>query len=83
MVVRFGTEALLNAGVGGIEPYRVPVLLLGFGLLLAGLWANRGYPGLSLAFVGILLNAVVILVNGGFMPSGHRACRSPGTPRHR
>ncbi len=68
VVVRFGTEALLNNHVGGIEPYRVPVLLLGFGLLLAGLWANRGYPGLSLAFVGILLNAVVILVNGGFMP---------------
>jgi MFS family permease len=68
VVVRFGVEALLNAGAPGIEPFRVPALLAGFGLLLAGLWVNRGYPGISLAFVGILLNAVVILVNGGFMP---------------
>ena len=27
-----------------------------FGILLVGLWANRSYPGLSLAFVGILSN---------------------------
>ena len=39
-----------------------------FGLLLVALWANRGYPGMSLAFVGILSNAVVIVVNGGYMP---------------
>ena len=29
---------------------------------------NRGYPGLGLAFVGILLNATVIVINGGYMP---------------
>ena len=39
-----------------------------FALLLVALWANRGYPGMSLAFVGILANAVVIVVNGGYMP---------------
>ena len=37
-------------------------------LLLVALWANRGYPGMSLAFIGVLVNAVVILVNGGYMP---------------
>ncbi len=68
VVVRFGTEALLNAGVEVVDTLRVPLLGAGFVMLLVGLWVNRGYPGLSLAFIGILLNAIVILLNGGHMP---------------
>ncbi len=68
VVVRLGTEGLLNAGVDIVETLRVPLLAAGFGLLLAALWVNRTYPGMSVAFVGILLNGIVILVNGGFMP---------------
>lgn len=68
VLVRFGTEGLLNAQVGIVEAFRVPLLAGGFALLLTGLWVNRTYPGLSVAFIGILLNAVVIVVNGGFMP---------------
>ena len=68
VLVRFGTEALLNAGVDIVETLRLPLLATGFGLLLVGLWANRTYPGLGLAFVGILLNGIVIVVNGGHMP---------------
>ena len=68
VVVRFGTEALLNAQVGVVETLRVPLLAGGFGILLFGLWVNRTYPGLSVAFIGILLNAIVIVANGGFMP---------------
>ena len=37
-------------------------------MLLVALWVNRSYPGLSLAFLGVLLNALVIVVNGGYMP---------------
>ena len=48
-----------------------------FGLLLVALWANRGYPGMSLAFIGMLANAMVILVNGGYMPVWEP---SPGSP---
>ena len=47
---------------------RLPLLATSFGLLLVGLWANRSYPGMTLAFVGILSNGIVILVNGGYMP---------------
>jgi DHA3 family macrolide efflux protein-like MFS transporter len=68
VLIRFGTEALLNAGVPIVDMLRAPLLAAGFGLLLIALWANRGYPGLSVAFVGILLNGTVILVNGGHMP---------------
>ena len=68
VILRFLTEAALAAGVDIVEALRVPLLAAAFGILLAGLWANRSYPGLSIAFVGILSNAVVILVNGGYMP---------------
>ena len=68
VIVRFVTEALLNQGVDIAETLRLPLLTGGFALLLAGLWVNRGYPGIGLAFVGIVLNAVVITINGGFMP---------------
>jgi MFS family permease len=66
--VRFGTELALNAGVPIVEALRLPLLAGGFVLLLFALWPNRGYPGISLAFIGVLLNAVVIIVNGGYMP---------------
>lgn len=68
VVIRFSTELLLEAQIGLVDTLRVPLLGTGFALLLAGLWVNRGYPGLGLAFVGILLNAIVISVNGGYMP---------------
>ncbi len=68
LAVRFGTEALLGAHVGIVQDLRVPLLAAGFAILLVGLWVNRGYPGLSLAFLGILSNGVVIVINGGYMP---------------
>ncbi len=68
VALRYGTEALLTAGVPLVETLRLPLLTLSFAILLAALWTNRTYPGLSLAFVGVLLNAIVIVVNGGYMP---------------
>jgi MFS family permease len=68
VIVRFLTEAALSAGVDVVEAYRVPLFAASFAVLLAGLWVNRSFPGLGIAFVGILTNAVVILVNGGYMP---------------
>jgi len=68
VIVRFLTEAALSAGVDVVETLRVPLLAASFAILLAGLWVNRSFPGLSIAFVGILSNAIVILVNDGYMP---------------
>ena len=68
LVLRFATEAALNAGIDVVEALRLPLLVAAFGVLLIPLWANRTYPGLSLAFLGVLSNGLVILVNGGYMP---------------
>jgi DHA3 family macrolide efflux protein-like MFS transporter len=68
VVVRFVTEAAIAAGVDVVQALRLPLFGLSFGLLLVGLWANRSNPGLSLAFVGILLNTIAVLANGGYMP---------------
>jgi MFS family permease len=68
LILRFATEAGLNAHIAPVEMLRLPLLASAFGLLLAALWVNRGYPGLSLAFLGILSNAIVIIANGGYMP---------------
>src|SRR3954471_1461177 len=68
VLVRFGTEFLLGSGVATVEAVRVPLYAASFALLLYALWANRRYPGMSLAFVGSLMNGIVILANGGYMP---------------
>ena len=68
VLLRFGTEYLLGAGVDAVEALRLPLLATAFGLLLIALWPNRGYPGIGLAFVGVLSNALVMVVNGGYMP---------------
>jgi DHA3 family macrolide efflux protein-like MFS transporter len=68
IVLRFSTDFLLNADVAIVDTLRLPLLAAAFGMLLAGLWANREYPGLGLAFVGVLSNTAVIVINGGYMP---------------
>src|SRR5262245_51258538 len=68
VIVRFGTELFIQLGVGWADTLRVPLFGLAYGLLLFTLWQNRGYPGLALAFVGVASNALVIMVNAGYMP---------------
>ena len=68
VILRFGTEALLAYDVPIVDELRLPLFGLAYGLLLITLWQNRAYPGLALAFVGVASNALVIMVNGGYMP---------------
>jgi MFS transporter, DHA3 family, macrolide efflux protein len=68
VIVRFGTEVALNAGVDIVQTLRILFFGGSFALLLIGLWANRSHPGLNLAFIGILLNTIAIVINGGYMP---------------
>ena len=68
LVLRYATQFAIEGGIDFASAIRLPLFAAGFLLLLAGLWSNREQPGLALAFVGILLNAVAIITNGGFMP---------------
>jgi MFS family permease len=68
VVVRFATEAALTHAIPLAESFRLPLLVAAYLILLTGLWANRRQPGMAIALVGILSNAVVIVVNGGRMP---------------
>lgn len=78
VILRFGTEIGLAYGIDAVESLRVPLLALAYGLLLFTLWENRWYPGLVLAFVGIAMNAMAILANGGYMPVWDRAYEAAG-----
>ena len=68
IVLRFAVVAALDAGIPIAETLRLPLLAAAYGMLLVGLWANREYPGLGLALVGVLSNTAVIVINGGYMP---------------
>jgi DHA3 family macrolide efflux protein-like MFS transporter len=68
LVVRVATQVAIDQGNAPVDALRLPLLTGAFLLILAGLWANREQPGLSLAFVGVLLNTIAITVNGGWMP---------------
>ena len=78
-MIRFATEWAIGAGIDIAQTLRLPLFSLSFGLLLAGLWANRDQPGLSLAFIGILLNTIAVVVNGGYMPVWDRAWSRPAS----
>ena len=67
-VIRIATQVAIEGGNAPADALRLPLLTGSFLLILLGLWANREQPGLSLAFVGVLLNTIVITVNGGWMP---------------
>jgi Family of unknown function (DUF5317) len=49
-----------------------------YGLIALFLWSNRHLPGARLIAVGVILNAVVITINGGVMPAAAAAQRLAG-----
>ena len=67
-VIRIATQIAIESGNAPADALRLPLFTGSFLLILLGLWANREQPGLSLAFVGVLLNTIVVTVNGGWMP---------------
>ncbi len=68
LILRFGTEAALRADIPIAETLRVPLFTVSFGVLIYGLWINRGSPGLLVTAAGATSNAFAMLLNGGFMP---------------
>lgn len=65
-----GLQAVaLYAGIGHID-YLLPSLFIVSYLLLFGfVWANRCHLGVSIIGIGLLLNFLVMVANGGLMPT--------------
>lgn len=80
LLLRYATEFAIEGGSDIAGGLRLPLFATGFLLLLVGLWVNREQPGIPLAFVGILLNAVAIVTNGGFMPVWEPSILAAGFP---
>jgi MFS family permease len=80
LFLRYAVQFAIENGNDPVSALRLPLFTFGFLLLLTGLWANREHPGIPLAFVGILLNAVAMIANGGFMPVWTPAIAAAGLP---
>jgi MFS transporter, DHA3 family, macrolide efflux protein len=80
LILRYATQFAIENGNNIADAVRLPLFATGFLLLLIGLWANREHPGIALAFVGILLNAVAIVTNGGYMPVWQPSILAAGLP---
>jgi len=52
----------------GLLSPRAMILVLSYLILIFVAWSNRSLPGMNLILVGIALNFLVIVANGGFMP---------------
>jgi MFS family permease len=90
LALRYATQFAIESGFDTAEAFRLPLFAGGFLCLLIGLWWNRDQPGLPLAFVGILMNAVAVVTNGGAMPVWEPSIAAAGltgevfdTPFHR
>jgi hypothetical protein len=68
LILRVGTQFLLDEGVAVVDQLRLPLFVSAFAVLTVALWLNRSQPGLLLATVGVAMNGLAITVNGGYMP---------------
>ena len=81
-ILAFAAQAVIvyfpearHTGWGSVHVY---ILLLSYLALLVMVWMNRRLPGMALLGLGLLLNLVVILANGGYMPIAPETRRATG-----
>lgn len=71
-VIEYGAGTLLERGSDLIKGLVISgsfvIELICYILLIIFAWSNRKHPGLKAMALGLCLNAVVVLANGGFMP---------------
>ena len=68
VAVRYATELAVGQDIEVAQALQLPLLLGAYLILAAALWANRSRPGMALALAGVILNAIAITANAGFMP---------------
>lgn len=78
LFLRIATQVAIEQGNAPVDALRTPLFLAAFVAILIGLWANRDQPGMSLAFVGVLLNTIAVGVNAGHMPVWQPAYEAAG-----
>jgi len=71
-MILFAAQAYLifwpEARAGGLFSPRAMILVSSYLILILMAWSNHSLPGVNLILVGIALNFLVIVANGGFMP---------------
>jgi MFS family permease len=80
VALRFATQWLIGQGVDLVDALRVPLYATAFGVLIVCLWLNRAAPGLLIVLAGVSMNALAIIVNGGWMPVYLPAMDAAGLP---
>ncbi|MDQ3703298.1 MAG: DUF5317 domain-containing protein [Chloroflexota bacterium] len=69
--IALGAQLILTRTIGSDIPWWVwPVHAGSYALLVIMVAGNRQIPGIPVIAVGLLMNATVILANGGLMPQG-------------
>ena len=68
VVLRFGTQLLIDRGVSIVDELRQPLYAISFLLLAGVLWLNRSQPGLLVVMAGVAANGLAMALNGGRMP---------------
>lgn len=68
VLLRFGTQLLIDHGVSIVDDLRLPLYATSFLLLGGVLWLNRSQPGLLVVMAGVAANGLAMALNGGWMP---------------
>jgi hypothetical protein len=67
-LVEFSAVYLAARGFDFFKENIFLIHLISYSLLFAGIYFNRKIPAFKLIFIGVLLNFIVIMANGGHMP---------------
>ncbi|MGI5839980.1 MAG: DUF5317 domain-containing protein [bacterium] len=78
LFLQYAVSLSAALGLPVITRYGNAVLGASYLLLLLGIWFNRKLPAARMIAVGVLLNALVILANGGRMPVSAAALSQAG-----
>lgn len=76
--VEFATVYLASKGFAFFRENILYIHFLSYLLLFIGIYFNRGSMGFKIVFIGVLLNFIVIMANGGQMPVSGEAMTNIG-----
>lgn len=80
-ILQYGTVYLALQEIPFFVRYGTYLFVGSFLPILYGAWVSRRLPGMPLIGIGVLLNLIVIAVNGGSMPVDLRAAEVAGLTR--